>query len=120
MEEKEAEILSKTFRKFENLYLYHKEDNVLEDDPAKAHLKQKCYAMMHLSDVFSINDPSKITPDKLKELLLMFIELLIREEVTKEICTNQHKRILEIGLTTLPVTDYIKNKLKAKYPNEEI
>ena len=88
---------------------------LLKDPISKEKEKYKCRCLMHCRDVLRINDPDKITEEQFKEIVRMGVDAFLIEEVTRDFCASQHTRILEMRLTTLPVTDYIVKKLKEKH-----
>ena len=102
------------FAKLEHIFDY---DNMAQDPPEK----YLCWCMMHCRDVLLITDPDLLTVEQFNEVMKMGVEALTQKGlVSREFCGSQHKRMLEIGLTTLPVTDYVVKKLREKYPERYI
>ena len=82
----------------------------LEEKFSKNKDKYRCWAIISIRDVFSYTDPKDFTPEQLTKLTEMLKNILSSEKIEKSDIGNITEKILKMGLTILPVTDYAKRK----------
>ncbi len=82
----------------------------LEEKFRKNKDKYRCWAIMSIRDVFSYTDPRDFTPEQLTKLMDILKDILLSEEVEKNDVGDITEKILKMGLTMLPVTNYAKEK----------
>ena len=82
----------------------------LEDIFREQKDKYRCWAIMSIRDVFSYTDPKNLTLERITKLTEILKELLLIENVKRDDNLMVIEKILEMGLTILPVTDYAIKK----------
>ncbi len=79
------------------------EENFRED-------KYRCWAIISIRDVFSYTDPKDLTLERITKLMEILKGILLSQKVEKNDVGDITEKILKMGLTMLPVTDYAKEK----------